>query len=83
MIDTGGVDEPQPAIPTSRSTGHPPDIARRLVETVQNFRARTMVRTSSALVRWVLLVLAVGFGAALLIALAVQLLVSQLPGGGG
>jgi putative flippase GtrA len=47
------------------------------------FRARTTLRTSSALVRWVLLVLVVGGGAALLIAFAVTLLVSLLPGTGG
>jgi hypothetical protein len=54
----------------------------RVVDAFQAFRARTMVRTSSAMVRWILLVVAVGLSAALLVALAVQLLVSQLPGGG-
>jgi hypothetical protein len=83
MIDTGEVDEPQPAIPTSQTTGHPPDLHQRLVHAAETFRARTVLRTSSALVRWVLLTLAVGFGAALLIALAVQFLVSLLPGTGG
>ena len=83
MIDTGEVDEPQPAIPTAQSTGHPPDLHQRLVQAAETFRARTMLRTSSALVRWVLLVLVVGGGAALLIAFAVTLLVSLLPGAGG
>jgi CHASE3 domain sensor protein len=82
------VDEPQPAIPTSQSTGHPPDLHQRLVQALMEvrrvtFRARTTLRTSSALVRWVLLVLVVGGGAALLIAFAVTLLVSLLPGTGG
>jgi ABC-type transport system involved in cytochrome bd biosynthesis fused ATPase/permease subunit len=83
MIDTGEVDEPQPAIPTSQSTGHPPDLQQRLVQAVQRLRAQTALRTSSALVRWVLLILAVGFGAAMLVAFAVSLLVSLLPGAGG
>jgi ABC-type transport system involved in cytochrome bd biosynthesis fused ATPase/permease subunit len=83
MIDTGEVDEPQPAIPTSQTTGHPPDLHQRLVDAAETFRARTMLRTSSALVRWVLLTLAVGFGIALLIAFAVTILVSFLPGAGG
>jgi len=79
------VDEPQPAIPDSRSTGQPPGqvAVARVVDAFQAFRARAMVRTSSAMVRWIFLVVAVGLGAALLVALAVQLLVSQLPGGGG
>jgi hypothetical protein len=54
-----------------------------LLDAGQRLRARTMVRTSSALVRWILLVLAIGVGVALLIALAVTLLVSLLPGAGG
>jgi hypothetical protein len=83
MIDTGEMDEPQPAIPPSPATGQPPDAAQRLVDVIQRFRARAMVRTSSAMVRWILLVLAVGFAGALLVALAVQVLVSLLPGGGG
>jgi hypothetical protein len=83
MVDTGEVDEPQPAIRGSGSTGHPPDVYERVVDAAQRIRARAAVRTSSALVRWVLLVLAVGLGAALLIALAVQVLVSFLPGAGG
>lgn len=83
MVDTGAVDEPQPAIPASGSTGHPPDVFQRLLDAGQRLRARTMVRTSSALVRWILLVLAIGVGVALLIALAVTLLVSLLPGAGG
>ena len=83
MVDTGGVDEPQPAIPSSASTGHPPDVFRSLGDAFQRLRARTMVRTSSALVRWVLLVLAIGVGAAFIIAFAVTILVSFLPGSGG
>jgi hypothetical protein len=81
MIDTGGVDEPQPAIPASGSTGHPPDIYERLVDVVRRIRAQTAVRTSSALVRWILLVVAIGVGIAFLIAFAVTILVSFLPGG--
>ncbi|HSO97051.1 MAG TPA: hypothetical protein VLV81_13545 [Acidimicrobiia bacterium] len=77
------MDEPQPAIPPSGSTRHPPDVYRGLVDAFQRLRARTMVRTSSALVRWVLLVLAIGFGAAFLVAFAVTILVSFLPGSGG
>lgn len=83
MVDTGDVDEPQPAIPSSGSTGHPPDVYRAVVDVLQRLRAQTMVRTSSALVRWVLLVLAIGVGAAFLIAFAVTILVSFLPGSGG
>lgn len=83
MFDTGAVDEPQPAIRTPRPIGQPPDVYERLVGAVQRFRARRVWRTPSAIVRWVLLVLAIGVGAALIIALAVQLLVSLLPGGGG
>lgn len=83
MFDTGEVDEPQPAIPSSRSSGQPPDIYQSLVDAVQRFRARRVWRTPSAIVRWVLLVAAIGIGAALIIALAVQILVSLLPGGGG
>jgi hypothetical protein len=82
MIDTGEVDEPQPAIPPSGSTGHPPDIYERLVDVVQRIRAQAMVRTSSAMVRWILLVVAIGVGIAFLIAFAVTILVSFLPGGG-
>jgi hypothetical protein len=41
-----------------------------------------MVRTSSAMVRWILLVVAIGVGIAFLIAFAVTILVSFLPGGG-
>lgn len=81
MIDTGGVDELQPAIPPSPPTGQPPEVLGRLVDAARAFRAHTTVRTSSAMVRWILLVLAVGFGAALLVALVVQILISQLPGG--
>ena len=83
MIDTGEVDDPQPAIRPSGSTGHPPDVYRQLVDLVQRIRARAAVRTSSALVRWVLLVVAIGLGAAFLIAFAVTILVSFLPGSGG
>jgi hypothetical protein len=82
MIDTGEVDEPQPAIPPSGSTGHPPDIYERLVDVVQRIRAQAVVRTSSAMVRWILLVVAIGVGIAFLIAFAVTILVSFLPGGG-
>ena len=83
MVDTGEVDEPQPAIPASETAGHPPDVYERLVDLVERIRAQTMVRTSSALVRWILLVVAIGVGAAFLVALVVELLVSQLPGTGG
>jgi hypothetical protein len=83
MIDTGEVDEPQPAIPPSGSTGHPPDISQQLVGLVRRIRAQAAVRTSSALVRWILLVVAIGVGIALLIAFAVTILVSFLPGAGG
>jgi cysteine synthase len=82
MIDTGEVDEPQPAIPASGSTGHPPDLYQQLVDVVRRIRAQTAVRTSSALVRWILLVVAIGVGAAFLVAFAVTILVSFLPGGG-
>lgn len=82
MIDTGGVERPQPASPTPSSSGHPPDVYQRLVDIVRAIRAQTVFRTSSAMVRWTLLVIGIGLGAALLIALAVQLMVSLLPGGG-
>lgn len=76
------MDEPQPAIPASRANPQVQDVLRRVVDAFQELRARTMVRTSSAMVRWILLVVAVGAGVALLVAFAVTLLVSQLPGGG-
>jgi hypothetical protein len=38
-----------------------------------------LFRTSSALVRWIVMVVVIGFGAALLIALVVQILVSLIP----
>ncbi len=82
MIDTGEVDEPQPAIPSSHPSGQPRDVYEQLVNAVQRFRARKLWRTPSAVVRWALLVAAIGVGAALLIALAVQVLVAQLPVGG-
>jgi hypothetical protein len=82
MTDTGEVDDPQPAISTSPSTVQVRDVVERLVHLVQTIRARTVYRTSSALVRWILMVLAIGFGAALLVALGVEILVSFLPGGG-
>ena len=75
------MDELQPAIPASSPTGHPPDVLQRLVGAFLAFRARTMVRASSAMVRWVLLVMAVGVGVAFLIAFAVTILTSLLPGG--
>jgi hypothetical protein len=90
MTDTGEVDDAQPAIPSSPSTGQPPDVYeyldrgyKRLVHLVQTIRAHIVFRTSSALVRWILLVLAIGIGAALLVALTIETLVSFLPGGGG
>jgi hypothetical protein len=49
------------------------------VRTVRNLR---LFRTSSALVRWVVMVVAIGFGAALLVALLVQILVSLVPSAG-
>jgi hypothetical protein len=52
---------------------------RRGVRTVRNIK---LFRTSSALVRWVVMVVAIGFGAALLIALVVQILVSLIPSTG-
>jgi hypothetical protein len=82
MVDTGDVDEPQPAIRPSGSIGHPPDVYQQLVDLVQRIRSHVMVRTSSALVRWILLVVGIGVGAAFLVAFAVTILVSFLPGGG-
>ncbi len=52
---------------------------RRGVRTVRNIK---LFRTSSALVRWVVMVVAIGFGAALLVALVVQILVSLIPSAG-
>jgi hypothetical protein len=53
------------------------------VRAIRAIRQIRLFRTSSAVVRWVVLVLAIGFGAALIIALVVQLLVSLIPNSSG
>jgi hypothetical protein len=61
----------------------PIDVYARLIKGVQQIRAIRLFRTSSAMVRWIILVAVIGFGAALLVAFAVSLLVSLIPSTGG
>jgi len=56
---------------------------RELAAKVRSLRAVRAYRASSALVRWVVLVVAIGIGAALLMALSVQVLVSLIPTNNG
>ena len=49
------------------------------VALTRRIRAIRLFRTSSAIVRWVVLVVVVGLGAAFLTALAIQVLVSLIP----
>lgn len=82
----------------SDPAGHPPvdlyvgflelwkrflELAARCIQAVRTIRALRLFRTSSALVRWVVMVVAIGFGAALLVALTINLLVSLIPSSGG
>ena len=50
-----------------------------LADRVASIRQIRWIKKSSASVRWILLVAAVGLGSALLVALAVDLLVSLIP----
>ena len=52
---------------------------KQLADRIASIRQIRWIRKSSASVRWGLLVLAVGLGSALLIALTVDLLVSLIP----
>jgi hypothetical protein len=58
-------------------------VSKRSIKAVRHVRQVRLFRTSSALVRWIALVVAIGFGAALLIALTINLLVSLVPSSGG
>jgi hypothetical protein len=59
------------------------EFSKRSIKAVRHVREVRLFRTSSALVRWIVLVVAIGFGAALLIALTINLLVSLVPSSGG
>lgn len=83
MTDTGGVGAPQPATPGPRDREPPIDLYAVLVGAVRSFRRWRPFRTSSALVRWALMVALIGVGAAFLIALTVQILISLIPNAGG
>ena len=61
----------------------PPVDVRQFFERIAAMRQIRWFRTSSAFVRWVMLVVAVGFGAALLTALMIAMLVSLIPRSGG
>lgn len=125
MTDTGGVENPQPAIRGPQSSGQPPsrpptpdsptrpaggpgprpsagpgprpapgearptadwatfvESCKQLADRIASIRQVRWIRKSSASVRWVLLVAAVGLGSALLIALTVSILVSLIPRSG-
>lgn len=93
MVDTGDVDESQPAIqhpperrqPPRPDAAHPggqapgPDLIAGAAALTRRIRDIRLFRTSSAIVRWTVLVLAVGLGVAFFIALAIQVLVSLIP----
>ncbi len=106
MTDTGGVENPQPAIRGPRPTGQPPQrpptlgpatgaaprqddwqafaaSAKQLLDRIASIRQLRWIRRSSAAVRWALLIVAVGLGSALLVALTVSVLVSLIPRSGG
>jgi hypothetical protein len=85
MVDTGDVD-PQPATPTPRPNQQGADIAaafRNLGDGVRRLRAVRFYRRSSALVRWIILVVLIGAGSALLVAAVISILVSAIPSSGG
>jgi hypothetical protein len=86
VVDTGEVD-PQPATPTPRPGGQAAaDILtafRNLGDGVRRLRAVRFYRRSSAMVRWVILVVLIGASIALVVAAAVSILVSAIPGSGG
>jgi hypothetical protein len=89
MTDTGGVSVTQPATPGPQPAGQPPDLYERLFTALQNLgngvanlRAVKLYRASSAIVRWVVMVVLIGFVTAALIAFAVSALVSLIPSTG-
>lgn len=122
MIDTGAVENPQPAIRGPQPSGQPPrrpptppgatrppgagpapqptagavpgqrslgtdwagflENCRQLADRIASIRQVRWIRKSSASVRWALLVVAVGLGSALIVALTVDLLVSLIPRSG-
>ena len=55
---------------------------RQLADRIASIRQVRWIRKSSASVRWALLVVAVGLGSALLVALTVDLLVTLIPRSG-
>jgi hypothetical protein len=96
MVDTGDVDESQPAIqhPTERrqpprpDAAHPahaagqapgPDLIAGAAALTRRIRDIRLFRTSSAIVRWTVLVIAVGLGVAFFVALTIEVLVSLIP----
>jgi CHASE3 domain sensor protein len=84
VVDTGVVD-PQPATPAPRPNGQGQDIVaafRNLADGVRRMRAVRFYRRSSALMRWIILVVLIGGGIALVIAAVVSVLVSAIPSSG-
>jgi len=90
MVDTGDVNESQPAIQHPAESRQPPgpggaqpapgpDLIGGAVALVRRIRAIRLFRTSSAIVRWIVLVVVVGLGVAFFTALAIQVLVSLIP----
>ncbi len=79
--------EPQPATPTPRPSGQAAaDVIqafRNLADGVRRIRAVRFYRRSSATVRWIILVVLIGAGSALLVAAAISILVSAIPSSGG
>ena len=105
MTDTGGVENPQPAIRGPQPARQPPrrpptpgpataaapkqddwqtfvESWTQLLDRIGSIRQIRWIRRSSATVRWALLILAVGLGSALLVALTVSVLISRIPRSG-
>lgn len=102
MTDTGGVENPQPAIRGPQPPRRPPTpgpatgaaprqgdwqtfvaSCTQLLDRIGSIRQLRWIRRSSAAVRWVLLIVAVGLSSALIVALTVNALVSLIPRSGG
>jgi CHASE3 domain sensor protein len=80
--------DPQPATPAPRPTGEGQgqDIVaavRNLADGVRRMRAVRFYRRSSAFMRWLILVVLIGAGTALVIAAVVSIMVSAIPSSSG
>jgi hypothetical protein len=77
---------PAGAVPGQQSQGTDwaafVESCRQLADRIASIRQVRWIRKSSASVRWALLVVAVGLGSALLVALTIDLLVSLIPRSG-